>query len=603
MSQVEIIDLCDDSPPAIRRSFLSDSPRNLDLSDRPRKRAKYQTLRTATFGEFLDLTYDSQETAIDPLPTPSPSTKKEGVIPPRPPKNDGRSLAKSKSLNIEEHGRRGDSVDFEGFHYLSSPEKPEPRSLRQITSFESGYGGALATSNILPNATSSQISSRTAALLASIQSIKPDREATKPPKSRKAKENIKTSPSEWEALNLDEPFDMVNNITDTEEPPKRKCPSKEKQTRSANERAQELAAEKEQKRLQKLAEKEAEKRKKEEQKEEKSRERQRLADLADVNRARIDKRVSSRELIAHIPQNIFETPLGVQIRSFLESLGVETLRWKSPLPNLIKWRRKVTSIYNESLGHWEPILEVVRSENHIICLLSANEFVEMATSDGDEESLDTHVRMVKSVFESCTLIYLIEGLTAWTRKNKNVRNRAFQASVLQKDSAPLPANQSKSKEAHYVNEDLIEDALLQLQMVHKCMIHHTATMIETAEWVSNFTQHISTIPYRTHKSFVETSICLDDDQVTAGKDTEDTYHKMLQGIDRVTLPVARSIAAEYPSVASLFEAMEKGGPGSIENLKRWTNANGTQTGNCVGPSVSRRLHNIFTSSDPNSNDV
>jgi crossover junction endonuclease EME1 len=117
--------------------------------------------------------------------------------------------------------------------------------------------------------------------------------------------------------------------------------------------------------------------------------------------------------------------------------------------------------------------------------------------------IDTHVLRLKSKFEGCSPIYLIEGLGAWMRKNNNIRNRAFQAAVLYQGDENINQNdpqgggsRRKKLVQQYVDADMIEDALLRVQVVHKCLIHHTATAVKTAEWVSNFTQHISTIPYR-----------------------------------------------------------------------------------------------------------
>ncbi len=120
----------------------------------------------------------------------------------------------------------------------------------------------------------------------------------------------------------------------------------------------------------------------------------------------------------------------------------------------------------------------------------------------DGQDLETHVLRLKSTHDDLSPIYLIEGLETWMRKNKNIRNRAYQAAVLRQTDGPgigaPTAGPSKRKKpaAEYIDEDMVEDALLRLQVMHGCLIHHTAVPVETAEWVANFTQHISTIPYR-----------------------------------------------------------------------------------------------------------
>lgn len=158
--------------------------------------------------------------------------------------------------------------------------------------------------------------------------------------------------------------------------------------------------------------------------------------------------------------------------------------------------------WNADLDHWEPIEHMeIHEEKHVMCLLSAKEFIALATMQVDQ-GVETHVAMLKSAYHGCVPIYLIEGLHIWMRKNKTAENRAYQAkvnSLTQAEDAPSasqPASRRKKPAAETIDEDLIEDSLLRLQVMNNCLVHHTSTSVESAEWVANFTQHISTIPYR-----------------------------------------------------------------------------------------------------------
>ncbi|KAI9780572.1 MAG: Alpha-1,3-mannosyltransferase-like protein [Peltula sp. TS41687] len=377
-----------------------------------------------------------------------------------------------------------------------------------------------------------------------------------------------------------------------------------------------------------LESKAAEKARKEAIKESKAREKQAAADLAAANKSRTDKKISTPEMIVDLPLSLDEdSPVGGQIRSFLKNLGVEVTSYAaSPSPsllpqNLIRWRRKVTAVYNEQRGHWEPVAEHVRAEKHVLCLMPAREFVELATAEVEvdgQEDLDAHVRKLKSLFDEVYRpIYLIEGLAGWMRKNKNVRNRAYQAEVRnagagagndggeddQQRQQPTRTGRRKKPVAEYIDEDRIEDALLRLQIVHRCLIHHTATAVQSAEWVSVFTQHISTIPYRAERMNLPTAFCMDVGQVKTGVDASDTYVKMLQEIVRVTGPVAYGIAAEYPDVRSLVRGFERIGPSAIQDLKKTANKSGAFTNANIGPALSKRIFKIFTGTDPGSHDV
>ncbi|KAA6407792.1 MAG: crossover junction endonuclease eme1 [Lasallia pustulata] len=375
-------------------------------------------------------------------------------------------------------------------------------------------------------------------------------------------------------------------------------------------RAQEKERVKEAAKVQKLKEREEEQERKRLLKEEKAREKQLAADLAEVNKAKTDKKISTPEMIVDLPSSIEGKSVDTQIREFLKNLQVQATSYHSPLPSLIKWRRKVTATFNDELGRWEPIPETIQKEKHIMCILSAKEFVDLTSAnpaEADGQDLEAHVLRVKSNFEDCVPVYLIEGLTAWMRKNKNTRNRAYQAAVLGQMDGAAATSQTSSKRkkpaAEYIDEDMIEDALLRLQVIHGCLIHHTAATAETAEWVANFTQHISTVPYRNKRMNMSTSFCMDVGQVKTGDDKDDTYVKMLQEIVRVTAPVAYGIAVKYPNVMSLVKGFRQEGPNALEDLKKSANKNGAFTESRIGPALSKRLYKVFMDTDPASTDL
>lgn len=259
----------------------------------------------------------------------------------------------------------------------------------------------------------------------------------------------------------------------------------------------------------KAQEKEEEQERKRLLKEEKTRQKQNEAAIAEVNRAQLDKKISGPQMIVDLPASIDGQVIDTQIREFLKNLQIEVTSYQSPLPNLIKWRRKVKSRYSEEKGYWEHIEPMeIEDERHVLCLMSAREFVALASAnEHQQDSLDVeaHVLQLKEKFEGCKPIYLIEGLNSWMRKNKTTLNRAYQAAMLNQidgheNSAPAGSQQSRSRRKkpvqEHVDEDMIEDALLRLQVMNGCLVHHTAAAVETAEWVASFTQHISTIPFK-----------------------------------------------------------------------------------------------------------
>ncbi|KAL2755380.1 hypothetical protein ACRALDRAFT_1082362 [Sodiomyces alcalophilus JCM 7366] len=382
------------------------------------------------------------------------------------------------------------------------------------------------------------------------------------------------------------------------------------------------AAEREAKAAERERERERKKREKEAAKEQKARDKERAAAVAEVNKVRTDKKVSTPEMIVDMPSSLSDT-LALQAKTLLRDLDVETTTCQSPVDNVITWRRKVKSRFNDDLALWEPCQLRIEPEKHALAILTAEEFVAMALgSDGAD--LDAHVASVKRHFADHQLLYLIEGLGPWMRKNRNLRNRQFVSAVRAQDASGANSTAQEDESAgtshgqgrrrrknppprkEYVDEDTIEDALLQLQVLHGVLIHHTAAGVETAQWLAIFTQHISTVPYRKQREAANANgagFCMETGQVRTGEDARDTYAKLLQEIVRVTAPIAYGITAEYGTVGRLVKGLEEQGPLALEGCPRSGNREGLPSDRAIGQAISRRIYKVFTGTDETSTDV
>ncbi|KAI0025209.1 hypothetical protein F4780DRAFT_418723 [Xylariomycetidae sp. FL0641] len=399
-----------------------------------------------------------------------------------------------------------------------------------------------------------------------------------------------------------------------------RAPTKRKK---APEKAVMTAEERECERKKKAEAREAEKeRKKAEQqraKEQRALDKEKEKALAEVNKLRTDKKVSTPEMIVDISEALSPT-LKIQVEALLENLDVQHQTRNNGIDNVIKWRRKVTSQFNEELGHWEPTPLHIRNEDHVLVIMPAPEFVKYVLAP-EGQDLESHVLRMKSKFGDATIVYLIEGLMVWMRRNRNVLNRQFASAVRSMDpsgdepgapssSQPQPArrrnnNNSRAQHQEYIDEDVIEDALLSLQVEHGALIHHTNAAVETANWVAVFTQHISTIPYRRARdaTSADAGFCMETGQVRTGDGAQDTYARMLQETNRVTAPIAYGIAARYGTVSELVRGLEAEGPFALEDCRKCANKDGAFSHRLVGQAVSRRMHRIFTSRDPASTAV
>ena len=274
-------------------------------------------------------------------------------------------------------------------------------------------------------------------------------------------------------------------------------------------------------------------------KEEKAREKQLAADLADVNKLKTDKKNSTAEMILDMSISLKDTSVGNQSVEYMKRLNVEHHFFTGPIRNVVKWRRKMNAKYNDEVGHWEPAPFHIAEEKQLLCLVPAQEFVDMlvdSAAEAETESLEEHVLKLKSAYPGYTIIYLIEGLTSLMRKHGNARNRAYVAEVLRQTvpETTVPEETTTSRRGRKpkrkpedtppVDPDLVEDGLLELQVAHSCLIHHTAAPPESAEWIKLFTEHISTNLYRWERSNAhDASFCMETGQVKTGDGKQDQW--------------------------------------------------------------------------------
>lgn len=472
-------------------------------------------------------------------------------------------------------------------------------------------------------------SERTAALLADLRNKGNDRPGTK---TRTKREDFDIDQDDDDD---DSPLDILKKPLEATSKTRRK-PRANADEKAA--KTKERDTTREQRKREKEAEKEAEKERKRIQKEEKAKEKQLAADIAEVNRSKTHKKESMPEMIVDLESTFNGTSVGNQVVEYIKTLGADHTFFKSTIPNVVRWRRRTKSTYNKDAARWEPCQPYISAEDHVLCMISAQEFVDMviydplsSVTDNDAQTLDGHVQRLKSTFLKCKPIYLIEGLTAWLRKNQNSRNRAYQAEVLRqindtnantagddlananstvatqdkRQRGRKPKKLKKPEDTPPVADDTIEDALLQLQVTHNCLIYHTSTASETAEWIKNFSEHISTIPYRhvQMSNYDGAAFCMETGQVKTGEDKLDTFVKMLQEVNRVTAPMAYGIVNQYPSALDLLHAMKRRGPSILEDVRKSANKNGALTDSRIGPAVSKRLYKVFMELDEMSADI
>ena len=386
-------------------------------------------------------------------------------------------------------------------------------------------------------------------------------------------------------------------------------------------------AEQARQRQEKALEKEAAKQMRAEARISKAAEKQRAADLAAVNRSRMDKNVTTPEMIVDFPISMERTSSLTQCREFLRKANSETNLYTSEIAGIIKFRRKIMADFNDELDYMVRVEPRVDDENMILLYLPAEEFACLVSPfTPQDETLEGHLARARGLHPNYRIIYLIEGLERLIAKEKNASNRAYQAAVrraaaAEKDQQATPstdlgdraqaARKPKNKNSPViVDEVAIEAALLLLQIEHSVQIHQCITPLDVGETVLAMTQQLSLSRYRDPPSLTATQMalqpnfCMSTGQVSTGRDVNDTYLKMLQQVIRVTEREARAISKTHPHLGALFAAFRSGGGKVLEGIMKegggakGINNGGPATERRIGPATSERLFRIFLGSNP-----
>jgi crossover junction endonuclease EME1 len=355
--------------------------------------------------------------------------------------------------------------------------------------------------------------------------------------------------------------------------------------------------------LEKQLQKEQQKLERKRQKEEREAEKQRLKQIQEVNKIKYDKLELCRELILDISNNLSEKTLVDYLRDNpkYNSLTINIIQ--HDIHNIIKWKRKVTAAWDDELCAFMPISERIQDESFLLIYFDITEFIKLIKDD----NLSDNINRFQRTFSEKKLIVLIEGYENYCRKRKTQINRNFTNAVRLgieeydvEDTRTTTASTKKKKKNHEQEPDLeeMEEKLLWLQVIAKCLIIHTKDIEDTAEMIGILSTDIATIPYKNRNCDLNFWA---EGQVRVGTNFNDTWLRMLQEIQFVTEPVARGIISVYPTVKSLYNAYNKCiTREEAESLLTYVEISsiGSAQRRCINKPLSKRIYEIFMGTNP-----
>ncbi|CAG8659956.1 19324_t:CDS:2 [Dentiscutata erythropus] len=350
---------------------------------------------------------------------------------------------------------------------------------------------------------------------------------------------------------------------------------------------------KEAEKLEKQRRREEQKLERQRKKEEREAEKQKEKQFQQVNKLKHDKLEMTREMIVDIENSLMEGVLGSLIRDSLEPKKMTINTFQYNVTGIIKFRRRVTAEWNDELGAFVPIPEIIQEEVYIFHYLDIETFVQFIEND----SLHTHIRNLQKIFHNKKLVLLIKGFDGYYRKKKTQQNRTFTNAVrIGIDPGTENDIQFKKKPTMNKGTDLetIEEEFIWLQLIAKVMIVHAKDTEETAEIIGTLSTDIATIPYKNRNGELNFWV---ENQIRAGVDHSDTWCRMLQEIQHVTEPVAKGILNKHSTIKSLYDAYngcstQEEAENLLTEVEIPNNGLG-QRNRYVNRALSKRIYEIF----------
>ncbi|KAI9143042.1 hypothetical protein BKA69DRAFT_1165483 [Paraphysoderma sedebokerense] len=380
---------------------------------------------------------------------------------------------------------------------------------------------------------------------------------------------------------------------------------KEEEKREKAKLREEAKRQKEREKELKKLEREVEKQRK---KEEKEAEKASKQALKDANRLK-DKIEYTKELTVQIDSNLASTQLGSQFILLCHSIPTTPMVTSLPIPYTINFRRTSSTYYDKSKQTWIPCVDYQTTEPFTVKVFLASDFLQLVAPN--IRALFDHTADLKAQYPKTRILFIIQGLEEYYRRQLVQMNRGFKANILGSTSiGPKRKNAGANQRddeivgAPPISKNLVEDALAVLQVRESVLIVLTKNQEETIDNLCSIIKELAMLPYKIIPDTSSSSFC-PDITVRSGTTPTDTYLKMLTEINLLTVPVAKAIITQYPTLKSLYDAYMRVGRSAGEKLLADIEIvrNGTGTTRRIGPAISTRVYNIFMGTDPNANAV
>ncbi|KAJ2488934.1 hypothetical protein IWW37_004416 [Coemansia sp. RSA 2050] len=397
-------------------------------------------------------------------------------------------------------------------------------------------------------------------------------------------------------------------------------------------------------------------------KERRERERQYQRGISSVNKKQVDQRVLARDMTVVIDPGLLsllsepkrtaaapsqpapgeETqPLessSSEDHPMFERLREEEIKYRLGQTNAtcgIAWEMLVRRKWDSRTNLYVPVAcaKTCKVKSVAMVVLLSDRFVELLANN----RVETLLEIWRGSLATKRLFVVVVGLQKYLRRAAAVETREFARQLrthIKDGVATALATSSKGKTRKkplqqpepqkQLSEEAVEEAVLRLQMTRpwatwftQCsdtrelgrLLWQTTMDLALAEYNGDrdaVTDDGETVelaasqPDGTEFITKDVASALNVAVIRTGTDLADSWIHALTQIPKVTLPVAQSIAAQYPTPKRLFEAWQRmASEAECEQLlAQLSVASATAAGRRLGSAMSTRVYRVFNEPDP-----
>ncbi|CDO94698.1 unnamed protein product [Kluyveromyces dobzhanskii CBS 2104] len=295
------------------------------------------------------------------------------------------------------------------------------------------------------------------------------------------------------------------------------------------------------------------------------------------------------EMILTINTKVMELMQSKHI-SFEEELKPLTIIHNYDEYPIIRFKRRCTSVYDQTHGIFYPCDEVIADESICVLVYEALPFFHRYRTD--KKGLWDEIRQFSK--HGMKVIVVIYGLNSLRKKLCNMENKQHENRVLEQlPGSAFSQSQSKTKrkstqetkmrELNMKSKNL-ERILNEVTIYANVDVFPIENLNEFSHWMKNLVWVVGKMRYDVTVKYKEWSHL----NVKSGKSPTDVLFNFLQQIAHVNEPKAKRVVTHYKSFQSLMSDMNAGYV-----------AQGNDNKPLMLKSLERALHTLYTSDDPN----